>query len=181
MTQPHCSDRTDSPSLSLSELLCMLQQMYINTGKSICSLMLIYARTALPRQPLWPAHMNNFNAKGFTLPTDFTVVKYVVESWQLRSLSLTAPPSPKLMRQELKSPSSKNFHSSSDHPTLKPQRPTCDLNQGAASIESEISASAFGVRLLICGKVSGDQRIFICGHKWWSEYTGCSARIPLFL
>lgn len=94
MTQPHCSDRTDSPSLSLSELLCMLQQMYINTGKSICSLMLIYARTALPRQPLWPAHMNNFNAKGFTLPTDFTVVKYVVESWQLRSLSLTAPPLP---------------------------------------------------------------------------------------
>lgn len=94
-------------------------------------------------------------------PSDFMVVKYEVESWQLRSDSPTAL---KRMYEEQESPSLKHFHSISDHPTLKPQRPTCDLNQSATSIENEISAFAFGARLLICGKVSGDQCIFIWGH-----------------
>lgn len=94
-------------------------------------------------------------------PSDFMVVKYEVESRQLRA---DFPTAPKLMHEEQKSPSLKHFHSISDHPTLKAQRSTCDLNQSATSIENEISAFAFGASLLICGKVSGDQCIFICSH-----------------
>lgn len=47
------------------ELLCTPKLRYINTEKSIRSLMLIYATTALSRQPPWPAPENVFNAGRF--------------------------------------------------------------------------------------------------------------------
>lgn len=84
MGQSHC--RSDDPaalfwrdklslSPSLSYCLCP-EPPYINVGKSIGSLLLIYAATALPRQPFWPAHMTEFNAAGLMPLSDFTVVKY---------------------------------------------------------------------------------------------------------
>lgn len=54
-------------------------------------------------------------------PIDFTVVKYEVESWQLRSVSPAAPPN-ECTKSKKKSPPLKRFHSTSDHPTLTPPR-----------------------------------------------------------
>lgn len=81
--------RPRSPSLGLSYSGAAFTLTQENLSLHLCW---FTPGLCCPVNLFWPAHVNNFNARRFMLPSDFALVKYDAESWQLRSVSPTTPP-----------------------------------------------------------------------------------------
>lgn len=127
--------QTHSPSLCLSYCVCRngLTLTQENLSHHLCWFM-----------PGMRCPVNPFDQPTWTILMQEDLYRQWRHGGKIRVLTSEVPPTPKYWIKSKNHFLLKRFTSTSGHPTLKPERATCDPSQNAVSIENEISASVFG-------------------------------------